>query len=556
MSAPVFTNWGLAVATLTFSAGALFIPHAAAASDGVQSQIALKVERDGKLTVSEKVTVPAGKSANRTAPLRLTAGPDTERVYTVTQPKVTGNGSASADSQNLTVHLGAGESTITYVVDGAVADQGSHEDVRWQVASGWDVTIDRLTVSVVTPAEPQSITCLAGEPDSTTACGLSQIGEGGVPTAEQDGLTPGQRVDFAIGLANGTVPVNENVVPTNALASAFALTPETGIGLAVLVVLLLAGLGLLWYARGRDAKALAGDVGPVQVLAKDADGRMAFASPDGVLPGQVGTVIDEHVDVVDVTATVIDLAVRNYLWIDEVPSAEGVLDWRIVRRNPADDALTAYEKAVFKSLLGSAEQVQLSQLRGKGVNLAAVSSALYSDVVAKEWFTRRPDTERSRWWWGGVTIAALGIVLTVLLALTIGHALLGLAVIIAGAALAAGSRSMPARTRRGSALLHQVRGLLTYLTTVSPTDIPDGDREMVFSRSLPYAVVLGETERWLTTFRNLDPDADGTPGLYWFGEAEQARDLDRFASRFPAFLSSLDGVLAQGGHLRSLRSAT
>jgi len=49
----------------------------------------------------------------------------------------------------------------------------------------------------------------------------------------------------------------------------------------------------------------------------------------------VGTVIDEHVDVVDVTATVIDLAVRNYLWIDEVAAGEGVVDWRIVRRNPA-----------------------------------------------------------------------------------------------------------------------------------------------------------------------------------------------------------------------------
>ncbi|MBB5891573.1 DUF2207 domain-containing protein [Kutzneria kofuensis] len=550
----MFTNWGLAVATLTFSAGALFAPHAAAPADGgVQSQVALKVERDGKLTVSEKVTVPAGRSANRTAPLRLTAGPDTERVYTVAQAKVTGNGSVSADDQNLTVHLGAGESTVSYVVDGAVADQGSHEDVRWQVASGWDVTIDRLTVSVVTPAEPQSITCLAGDPDSTTACGLSQIGEGGVPTAEQDTLTPGQRVDFAVGLPNGTVPVNERVEATNALASAFALTPETGIGLLVLVVLLLAGLGLLWYARGRDAKALAGDVGAVEVLAKDTGGRVAFASPDGVLPGQVGTVIDEHVDVVDVTATVIDLAVRNYLWIDEVPG-DGVLDWRIVRRNPADDSLTAYEKAVYSSLLGDADQVQLSQLRGKGVDLTAVRNALYSDVVAKEWFARRPDTERSRWWWGGIGIVALGIVLTVVLALTIGHALLGLAVVIAGAALAAGSRSMPARTRRGSALLHQVRGLLTYLTTVSPTDIPDSDREMVFSRSLPYAVVLGETDRWLAAFRGLDPDADGTPGLYWFGEAEQARDLDRFATRFPAFLSSLDGVLAQSGHLRSLKA--
>ncbi|AHH94407.1 DUF2207 domain-containing protein [Kutzneria albida] len=553
----MFTNWGLAAAAVTMAASGLLPIHAQAPAQqsGVQSQVALKVERDGRLSVTEKVTVPEGRTVTRKAPLRVAAGDDQERVFTVSDPKVNGSGTASADDQQLLVRLDAGESTVTYSVDGAVADQGDHQDVRWQVASGWDVRIDRLTVSVVAPGRAQSITCLAGPPGSAQACGLSQIGEGGVPTAEQADLLPGERVDFSIGLPTGTVPVNARFAPTSSLGAAFALTPATGIGLIGLTVLLLAGFGLLWFARGRDAKALASDVGQVRVLADGPDGRVAFASPDGVLPGQVGTVIDEHVDVVDVTATVIDLAVRNYLWIDEVAGEQGVVDWRFVRRNPADAALTDYERAVYDSLLpAGAEQVLLSELRGNGVDLLAVRDALYSDVVDKQWFARRPDTERSRWWWIGIGVAALGVVLTVLLAFTVGHALLGLAVVIGGAALAAGARSMPARTRRGSALLEQVRGLLNYLSSVRPADIPEGDREMVFSRSLPYAVVLGQTDRWLDTFRRLDPDADGTPGLYWFGEAEQARDLNRFASRFPAFLSSLDGVLAQAGHLRSLRS--
>jgi hypothetical protein len=65
--------------------------------------------------------------------------------------------------------------------------------------------------------------------------------------------------------------------------------------------------------------------------------------------------------------------------------------------------------------------------------------------------------------------------------------------------------------------------------------------------------VLGETERWLGTFAGLHSDADGTPGLYWFAEAEHSGDLARFARHFPSFLGALDGVLAQAGHLRSLR---
>ena len=146
-----------------------------------------------------------------------------------------------------------------------------------------------------------------------------------------------------------------------------------------------------------------------------------------------------------------------------------------------------------------------------------------------------------------VAVGVLGAALTVVLALVGGAALFGLVVVVAGVALAVGARTMPARTKRGSVLLEHVRGLRGYLHTATPQDIPESDREMVFSRSLPYAVVLGETERWLATF------AGTRPGLYWFGEAEQGGDLRRFAQRFPVFLGAVDGVLAQAGHLRSLR---
>ena len=75
----------------------------------------------------------------------------------------------------------------------------------------------------------------------------------------------------------------------------------------------------------------------------------------------------------------------------------------------------------------------------------------------------------------------------------------------------------------------------------------------MFSRSLPYAVVLGGTEQWLAKFAALDPSADGSAGLYWFGGLEQDRDLRRFVTHLPALLAALDGLLAQSGQLRSRR---
>src|SRR5207302_6866982 len=100
---------------------------------------------------------------------------------------------------------------------------------------------------------------------------------------------------------------------------------------------------------------------------------------------------------------------------------------------------------------------------------------------------------------------ALGLVATAVLTFTLGHALIGVAVALAGLAIAAGAGLLPSRTARGRALVGQVRGLLDYLHTAKAEDIPAADREMVFSRSLPYAVVLGDTERWLGTFAALNP---------------------------------------------------
>ncbi|MDQ3402956.1 MAG: DUF2207 domain-containing protein, partial [Actinomycetota bacterium] len=344
------------------------------------------------------------------------------------------------------------------------------------------------------------------------------------------------RVDLAADLPAGLVPVNATFDKSADKENAFALTPLSGAGLGVLALLLLGGFAALWLARGRDAKAIATEIEPVDVLVREG-GRLVFASPDGVLPGQAGTVIDEKVDARDLSATVIDLAVRNYLWITEAGD-----DWQIVRRNTADDSLTTYERAVYQALLpDGTESVTMSALRSSPPAVSGVRSAAYADVISRNWLSRRPEG-LGRWGVIGIVLAVLGAGATIALAVTIGHALLGVALLIAGIALALGARFLPARTKRGSVLVQQVRGLHGYLRAVSPESVPPSDREMVFSRSLPYAVALGETEQWLTRFAGLDATVDGAPGLYWYGTQNSSHEHQHFASRFPALIDGLDGV--------------
>lgn len=495
--------------------------------------VALKVERDGNLSVTEQVFVRARKTMTRQVPLRIQAGDDRDRVFSIRDVKVDGNGTTEVTGDQFVMKLGEGATSVTYKVDGAVTDVAGHQEVRWQVASGWDTKVRLLRASFIAPDQLESVVCLAGALGSDSPCRSALTDSSQVLRVVQEGLPAGERVDLTVSLPAGTVGANARFDDIGT-ASAFALTTASSAGLGALLLLLIGGFALLWLARGRDARALAGDVGPVELLMTGDGGRVAFASPDGVLPGQVGAVVDERVDVADVTATVVDLAVRNYLSVRET----GPSEWVLVRRNPPDAALTDYERAVYQQVLGDAAEVPVSALR---VDLNVVREALYTDVVKRQWFVRRPDHDRSLWSLVGVLLAVVGVAATVVLALTVGHALLGLALVVGGLGLAMGARMMPARTKRGSVLVQQVRGLLNYLRTTDVAAIPAADREMVLSRSLPYAVVLGEVDGWVRGFTDLDSGADGTPGIYWY----ESGDSSEFSARFAAFLLALDGALGR-----------
>ncbi|WP_242548034.1 DUF2207 domain-containing protein [Amycolatopsis sp. MtRt-6] len=507
---------------------------------GPTADVALKVLRDGSLAVTERVTVPGGQQLVSRVPLKVPASDDQDRVFAVRDVKTEGATSQLTGDQ-LVLTFPAGTSSVTYTVDGAVADQNGRQQARWQVASGFDTPLTKLTASLIAPTPQLSpVDCFAGPVGSNQRCTLAELDHTGAVRLEQNDVRPGDRVDLLVGLPAGTVPANAKFADIGLLANAFALTPLTGVAFAVLLALLGAAAVFVWRRRKQDAGALRTATGPVEVLLRDGD-RVFFASPDGVLPGQVGTVVDETVDVVDISATVVDLAVRNYLWLAEVPGP----DWQIARRNPPDEHLHDFERAVCETLLPpGTDAVLVSQLRARGgLDLRRISDAMYADVVTKRWFSRRPDTARGRLTWLGAGVFTLGLVATAVLTFTAGYALLGVAVALAGLAVVAVAALLPSRTARGRALAGQVRGLLDYLHTARADDIPPADRELVFSRSLPYAVVLGDTERWLGAFAALNPSADGSAGLYWYGGMEADPDLRRFGARFPSFLTALDGVL-------------
>src|SRR5207248_3355224 len=183
----------------------------------------------------------------------------------------------------------------------------------------------------------------------------------------QSSLGPDPGLSFVAALPKGAVQVGEPILEERwSAARACSVTPLTG-GLSLLAAVLLLGwVAWLMWTRGRDRRFTGS---PVDAVYGSAEGDqpvplfergavpVEFQPPDGLRPGQVGTLQNEAANPLDVTATIVDLAVRGYLRIEEIPKKHfwGKPDWRLVQLKEPDQDLLDYERILFGGLFEDAE---------------------------------------------------------------------------------------------------------------------------------------------------------------------------------------------------------
>ncbi|WP_433222390.1 DUF2207 domain-containing protein [Microtetraspora malaysiensis] len=527
----------LLTALTLLTAGAVGGPAHADRVTATQDDVTMELRKDGVLHVAEKIKLSGGP-LRRTLLTRTRYDNGNDRVYRIENVR-----GATFDGTTMTI---SGSGTVEYDVRGAVTPLGGGEELRWYAVAG---PAEHVTVTMSGPGRAENISCFAGEPASAIGCTSASINETGATSMfEQQGLRDGEMLTIVVGYpkgATGAAPILERRFE---LANAFTLNMVTGGALALLLLVLCGGVGLLYWTRGRDARVVGARSGTV---AGHQNGQ--FAPPNDVRPGQIGTLIDEQADVIDVTATLVDLAVRGYLRIDEQPrQAYDAPDWLLVRMPSAPVAsLLPYERVLYDALFEGRDAVLLSQLRGSfTAGLSKVRDELYRDMVTQGWFARRPDSVRHHWTTIGVIAAVLGVVTTVALAWFTTYALLGLALIIAGAALAVGGHYMPAKTSKGAAVLAQTLGFREHLMTDEIGNIPTAQRIELFSRYLPYAVVFDSVDRWARVVASIHGDGRPADNLYWYqGPAEW--DLSKFADSMRTFTMTTSGAISAARLFRS-----
>ncbi len=336
-------------------------------------------------------------------------------------------------------------------------------------------------------------------------------------------------VAIDIGFKPGALAANEEIDYQWTVSRAFSAKPlPVGIALGLLA---LGGLGLYFMHRrtGVDARAT-GEIQRAGEFVATGPGETEFRVVEDIRPGHVGTIADERVDPIDVTASVVDLAVRGHLRITELPREADFArtDWELTRL-PGSGELRPFEKELLGAISPDGTPVKVSELANRvQESIGAVQDKLYDEMVSNGWYERRPDATRNRWTQRALGALIIAIVITGVLAAFTTFGLVGLALVVLALGLVFFAQEMPSRTPRGAALLAGLGALRSDLLSHPTNQMPKGAELRELSELLPYAIVLGGADRWLDAMvaSDTDAEADETDLPWYHGPANwHLRDL-------------------------------
>ena len=526
------------------------------ASAGFESipsyDVTLTINEDGTLTVNEVIDYDFGSFPRhgifRDIPVRFDypKKADTDRVYEIDVESVKASEGTPADYETEEfddggvgferIKIGDPDRTITgqhtyditYTVKGALNGFEDHDELYWNaIGQQWSVTIDQADVTVKAPADITKIALLRGSDGFDAAVrGVEQrrrdrtlLGERPLPVQRPDrrrrdpeGRRPGAEAD-----PRGALDARARVRaqpgdrrrgrrPGDPLRRRLPRTVHPA-------------------ARDRRYKGSAVDQAFVQgsdapdertPLFEHSETPVEFVPPDGLRPGQVGTLADFQANPLDVTATIVDLAVRKYLVIEEVGSESRWLgnDWKLTKLKDGGDELKPYERELMDGLFRDGDEVKLSDLKYEfSSRMSEVRKSLMDDAMEQGWFTKRPDGAALGVGCLGLVVLLLGIGVTIALAAFTHAGLLGIPVIILGVVMMVSAHFAPARTAKGSAVFKRVNGFRRFIDESEKERARFAEQKNLFSEYLPYAIVFGATEKWARAFEGL---AGEPPDMYWY----------------------------------------
>lgn len=427
---------------------------------------------------------------------------------------------------------------IHYRVWRAVHFFSEHDEIYWNaVGTEWDVPILKASCVVELPRKVPAGTLRA-------ACYTGYYGSASNYKASFDNpdsrtvrfwslqpFSPGEGMTVVVGWPKGIVnppPVRKEVLWFVTDNSYFFLVPVFCLGLVV-----------YWRRVGADP-----DTGRSVVVRYD--------PPDDLRPAELGTLIDERVDMRDISATIVDLAVRGYLRVKEHVE-KGLLfthrDYTLELTRPFNEVmndpdLKPFEVALIDGLFERKQFCVISALAHQFyVHIPKLRRMLYNSLVKKHYFTHSPESVRKSHAAAGLVVLGVGLFFTIWsvggdfpLGLPVGW---WIAIAICGGILALAARTMPRKTVKGKEALLAARGFEEYLSRAERPLIEHQERQNYFEKFLPYAMAFGIAHKWAKAFEGIQ-----TQPPQWYSGQDGAFNPVLFAYHLDSASHSWANTLA------------
>jgi uncharacterized membrane protein len=263
-----------------------------------------------------------------------------------------------------------------------------------------------------------------------------------------------------------------------------------------------------------------------------------FEIPENFTPMQMGMLVSNGMfNTKFISATIIDLAVRGFISIEETKDKVILFskkDFRLKRLHPQNALLSIIENSLLDMIFGGGDTIYLSDLKKTFYkHIPEIRKSAKNELIEKELITKK-----------GLIFQILFMIIGFLL-LSAGVPAIyfvGFSIIISGAIIVIFSFIMPKRTLKGAELNWRVKGFKLYMKTAEQYRQQFFEKENIFEKLLPYAMIFNMTKEWVKKMRDIygeDYFKTHVPAWYVGTIAAGGFDIDSFASHVDSLSSSI-----------------
>ncbi|MFZ5424573.1 MAG: DUF2207 domain-containing protein [Patescibacteria group bacterium] len=455
--------------------------------------------------------------------------------YSYTESKKGQNVSLKIGDPNKTIS-GVHTYVISYEVEGAIERFSDHDEIYWNVTGNeWKVPIIKATATFHLPAEidvakikTKCITGKLGSVDSNcTLRAQKQFNEYYFETAEP--LTQGEGISTVLSFDQNLISLTPKVSTKYNPVNTDEVNPLFLLMTLVWYVILPIGVLVYYFKYGRDPKPTIDTVPVFFDEPKDNNVRLT--------PAEVGLIIDEEVDQSDISATIVDLAIRGFLKIKEennkmlglINTKDYILTKSDLHLTKNKYKLAEHEQYLLEKLFEDKTEIKTSELKYKfATYYKKLTKMLYSNTTNNGVFVKNPDKVRTTW-----IAIGMGSLITVNIPFGVISLLM--------------ASAMPRKTQKGVELTIHAKGLKKFLSSQEAQLEFQEQNWYMFEKLLPYAIAFKVTKTWADRFKDLTVEniPDWYTGTQAFNAVAFASTIDSFGT---SVAQTMSATRSSGGY--------